>query len=163
MKLSVAIEVDVRRWGRLAEGLLVAMAEEWEPDWGYIGAQTLREQQMLQGRGHREPVAGYLTYLSAARAQALPAGLAAIGRARIYRIRDGGVVVSLIDAQADSGLPTDDRVIGLARALRDAGGFDPTPIDRARIGDPEPDPPEMKFPPAPPQASPHGTKGVGYG
>ena len=134
LELGVEAEADVLRWARLAEEIVVALAEEWEPDWGYLGTRTLRDQQE---RGHREPWVGYVTYLSAGRCQAIPAALAAKSR----RTRDGGVVVSLIDK--DGGLPQPQRVLEAAQLLRAAGVLTPTPVRRARLGDPEvPTPPQ---------------------
>jgi hypothetical protein len=114
----------VSHWARIAEPILSALVEAWEPDHGAVYIRPVRRAQQPVPR---TPFAGYATYLSAARRPYVPAGLP--GGAR--ETPDGGLLLSLVGP--DGELPSVDEVAAVGAALRDAGAFAPTPTDRARL------------------------------
>jgi Immunity protein 52 len=119
--LQAATGADVRKWARLANDLLTALAEAWQPDWGYFVSDSLRDQQ--EREDPRSPVAGYVTYLSPGRRAALPRDV----RARVSTTPDGGVLISLVEP--DGSLPKPQDVLRLAKTLTKSGAFAPTPED----------------------------------
>lgn len=110
----------LRRWAELAEPVLAVLVEAWAPDHGQISTFPLRQAQWP---APRQPWAGPVTYLCAARSQLVPADLAASGRPTA----DGGLLLSLV---RDGELPPDEAVVSLGTRLREAGAFEPIPVDR---------------------------------
>jgi hypothetical protein len=102
------------------EAALAALVAAWEPDHGQVFSHAWRQAQRP---GHRDPYAGPVTHLSAARARLVPADLDATA----HPAPDGGVLLSLIDGGALPGL---DRVAATGARLREAGAFAPVPTDR---------------------------------
>jgi hypothetical protein len=111
----------LRRWAELAEPVLAVLVEAWAPDHGHISTFPLRQAQWP---APRQPWAGTVTYLCAHRSQLVPADLAASGRPTA----DGGLLLSLV---RDGELPPDETVVALGTRLREAGAFEPIPVDRA--------------------------------
>lgn len=122
LTLHSASAEDVREWTGLAGGMMGALVEAWEPDWGFFVTDPLRDQQ--QDRDPRAPVAGYLTYLWRGRSEAVPRDL----DARIDVTSEAGSLISLL--APDGSLPPAERVLRLASTLRESGAFAPTPLDR---------------------------------
>jgi hypothetical protein len=104
-------------------GLLTALVAAWEPDHGQLSTSGWRHAQRP---GPREPWAGAVTYLSAARSRLVPADLAVGAR----RTPDGGLLLSLV--APDGTLPAAPEVAALGARLREAGAFAPVPTDRPR-------------------------------
>ncbi|GAA2374032.1 hypothetical protein [Dactylosporangium salmoneum] len=104
------------------QAILLVLVTEWDPDHGEIYGDRWIEAQR-PGRG--EPIAGAVTYLSAARARQIPANLPAAVRP----MPGDGVLLSLIEP--DGAIPSLDRVMDLADRLRVAGAFAPVPTDAA--------------------------------
>jgi hypothetical protein len=111
----------LRRWAELAEPVLAVLVEAWAPDHGHV--YTFPQHQ-AQWPAPRQPLAGSVTYLCAHRSQLVPADLAASGRPT----PDGGLLLSLV---RDGELPPDETVVALGTRLREAGAFEPIPVDRA--------------------------------
>jgi len=116
------VEGSAAALGGAFEAVLAALVAAWEPDHGQLSAQPwLHAQQPAQ----REPWAGAVTYLSAARSSLVPQDLAA----GAYLTPDGGMLLSLV--APDGTLPAASEVAELGTRLREAGAFGPVPTDRA--------------------------------
>jgi hypothetical protein len=87
----------------------------WQPDWAFVGTYAMRMAQRTDDI--RQPIAGYLTYLSSRRAETLVAA----GGYEFRRTDDGGVVVSL---------RKDEDVLAFRNHLKVLGLDQPTPADR---------------------------------
>jgi hypothetical protein len=114
-----------RRWLRLAPELAIALAESWQPDWGYAGPGALRRQQ--EASGFSGPFAGYLTYLSPGRRALLTDPMPGA----THVTRDGGLMISLIGGTGEP--PLAEEVERLAVVLRTSGAFVPTPTTSATL------------------------------
>ena len=119
---------DVDAQLAMACDALVALVEEWDPDWGDIYTRRLRDglRDRVEAR-MRAPSPGYSVYLSslrceAARAVSLPG--------RQWELAGGGVVS--VDSERGS-LPSVDQVLALDQALASSGAFEPTPVDSPHI------------------------------
>ncbi|GII26490.1 Imm52 family immunity protein [Planosporangium mesophilum] len=112
---------DEPHWLAIAEPMLLALVAAWEPDYGVVTRDAVARAQET---APRQPNAGYLTYLSAGRRAAVPAGLPGAVR----ELPDGGVLLSAIRPGGE--LPGPEEVAAIGAALREAGAFVPVPTDR---------------------------------
>ncbi len=114
---------EVRRWSGIAEAALTVLVSAWEPDHGQVWSFPVRQAQRP---APRQPWAGPVTYLSAGRARLVPDDIAAAGRPT----PDGGLLLSVIPPGGRP--PSDEAVTALGVRLREAGAFEPVPVERAR-------------------------------
>ena len=95
----------------VAEGIFGAVIESWEPEWATWTSPSLRD---VQGVAPREPVVGWMTYLSSPVGAGLPGGSSLLGGSAI---RVGREVTDV-----------DDRAVGETRArLVKVGALKPIP------------------------------------
>ncbi len=114
-----------------ASRTLVAMAEEWEPDWGDVSDVASRTAvQESSGVRRSHPISGYAVYLSAGRSALIPPDCPA----ERIATGDGGTVL-LPTAGGGGDLAELEAVVDLDARLRDAGAMEklPLPMDRARF------------------------------
>src|SRR5690606_14348561 len=107
-------------------GLLAAVAEAWDPDYGDVGDRAVTAA-LKKEAGFRTgtPSVGPVAYLSPGRAALVPEEWAARGR----RLPGGGLLLEL----ADPGDTAE--VVRAHRALKDAGALEPLPrpMDRPAL------------------------------
>ncbi|WP_116950650.1 Imm52 family immunity protein [Jiangella endophytica] len=127
VKNSIVVKIrsaDVERFGA---AVLRAVVSEWDPDWGDVTSSSLmRALADAQPRGKPIPKMGYMTYLSEARAQALPDGL----EKHLQRLDNGGVVIG---SNEKDGFLTAATATELAELLRSSAAFAATPASSSKL------------------------------
>ncbi|WP_406255887.1 Imm52 family immunity protein [Streptomyces nigra] len=113
----------------MAWSALVALAEEWEPDWGDVSDEVTRKAvQTSNGIRRSDPRCGYAVYLSSGRRALVPADFPGDRTPT----QDDGLVIVL--PAAGGGFVTVEDVVSLDARLRRAGALDklPVPMNRSR-------------------------------
>ncbi|GAB3766928.1 hypothetical protein [Microlunatus parietis] len=111
-----------------AGSILCHLVSVWEPDWAAVTSRSLlRELADVQPVGTPTPKLGYLSYLSAARAVALPDEFGP----HLARLEDGGV---MINSGEGAGFLPVETIRELAGMLNDHPAARPVP-DRPRRTD----------------------------
>jgi hypothetical protein len=98
-----------------ARALVMAVVAAWEPDWATFASHRLRE---AVDPAPRQPVTGWITYLSARGRRPVPSRLGAV----VEQLDDGALVVS---AASVDEIDTNE-LRGLAATLEKAGTLTPT-------------------------------------
>jgi hypothetical protein len=106
----------------VADELLAALVDAWDPDWGMFTSYWRRKAQDpdRRSKGTDVPYVGVLTWLSD-RLGSVPADIPAA----TVRRYDGG---TLIDLRRDGELPDEEAVRATAGFLREAGTLAPIPV-----------------------------------
>ncbi|MGH3353161.1 MAG: hypothetical protein ACRDPS_21030 [Nocardioides sp.] len=111
----------------LADPILRHIVSVWDPDWADVTAMSFMEALIdVQPVGKPTPKVGYLTYLSEARAQALPGGL----ENHKTNLDGGGAIIG--SGEGDGFLSVD-KATEFAKVLRLSPAFSPTPTDRSKF------------------------------
>lgn len=111
----------------LAGPLLRRLVTVWDPDWAAVTSRSLMDAMAeLQPRGTPGPKIGYLTYLSAGRAEVLSGDL---GK-HLCTLETGGVVIG---SGEGGGFLSEDEARAFATDLTSSAAFGATPTSRSKF------------------------------
>ncbi|MFB8281169.1 hypothetical protein [Nocardia colli] len=122
-QVDVRDEAELRHWVDAGARVLVILADAWQADFGSVWTADVRDAQQVT-RG--QPWTGWVTWLSAGRRARVPEDLASTATV----MPDGSLVMSMLPR--DGTVPSMHLIVHLAERLREAGAFEPCPVDRSR-------------------------------